>query len=123
MLVLSIPEALLLLKKAGAINQPNVRNLDDLVHLAKTLHSHGPRYVLLKGGHLPLTQSLEVPSSDSDKEIIVDVLYDGTDVSLFKTPYITSEMPRGAGHAFAGMLSILEAIVSQVTIGVSGNCF
>ena len=112
-MVLSIPEALLLLKKAGAINQPNVRNLDDLVHLAKTLHSHGPQCILLKGGHLPLTQSLEVPNSDSDKQTIVDVLYDGTNVSLFKTPYITSEMPLGAGHAFAGMLSILEAIIPQ----------
>ena len=101
----------MLLKKAGAINQPNVRNLDDLVRLAKTLHSHGPQYILLKGGHLPLTQSLGVPNSDSDKQIIVDVLYDGTDVSLFKTPYFTSEMPLGAGNAFAGMLSILEAIV------------
>ena len=102
----------MLLKKAGAINQPHVRNLDDLVRLAKTLHIHGPQYILLKGGHSPLTQSLEVPNSDSDKQIIVDVFYDGTDVSLFKTPYITSEMPLGAGNAFAGILSILEAIIS-----------
>ena len=113
MLILSVPEALLLLKKAGAINQPNVRNLDDLVRLAKTLHSHGPRYILLKGGKLPLTESLEVPNSDSEKQIIVDVYYDGTDISLFKTPYISSEMPLGAGQAFAGMLSIPETIVSQ----------
>ena len=113
MLILSIPEALLLLKKAGAINQPNVRNLDDLVRLAKTLHSHGPQYILLKGGKLPLTESLEVPKSDPEKQIIVDVYYDGTDISLFKTPYISSEMPLGAGQAFAGMLSIPETIVSQ----------
>ena len=113
MLILSIPEALLLLKKAGAINQPNVRILDDLVHLAKTLHSHGPQYILLKGGHLPLTQNLQGPNSDPDKQIIVDVLYDGTDVSLFKTPYIASEMPLGAGDGFAGMSSIPEAMISQ----------
>ena len=113
MLVLTIPEALMLLKKAGAINQPNVRNFDDLVRLAKTLHSHGPRYILVKGGHSPLTQSLEVPNSDSDEKIIVDVLYDGTDISLFKTPCITPKVPVRAGRAFAGMLSILETIISR----------
>ncbi|KAM0798504.1 hypothetical protein BDR22DRAFT_859260 [Usnea florida] len=122
MLILSIPEALMLLKKAGAINQPNVRNLDDIVRLTKTLHSHGPQYILLKGGHLPLTQSLEVPNSDSDKQIIVDVLYDGTDVSLFKTPCITSEMPFGAGHAFAAAIASHLARGDAVLLATQKAC-
>ncbi|KAF6219465.1 hypothetical protein HO133_003932 [Letharia lupina] len=110
-LTLSISEAVLLLDKAGALHQPDVRNLDDLTHLAKALHSLGPDFVLLKGGQLPLTGNLDVPKHDSDKQVIVDVLYDGTDVSLIKTAYVGASLPLGVEYAFA------SAIASNLALG------
>lgn len=103
-LTISIPEAVRLLNKAEALYQSDIRSLDDLVHLAKVLHSLGPGYVFLRGGHLPLTRNLEVPKYDIDKEVIVDVLYDGTDVSLIKTAYINTDILRDVGYVFSGML-------------------
>ena len=51
----NIPEALLLLKDAGAeASEP--KDLEGMVELAKKICSLGPKAVLLKGGHLPLTK-------------------------------------------------------------------
>lgn len=110
-LSLNIPEAVSLLGKTRAHYQPDIRNLDNLIHVAKELHSLGPRYVLLKGGHLPLTEKLEVPKSGLDKQIIVDVLYDGTDISLIKTAYDVTGIPLGGGYAFACKFSASEAMI------------
>ena len=107
----SIPEAVQLLNKAEALYQSDIRSLDDLVNLAKALHSLGPGYVLLRGTHLPLTRNFEVPRYDIDKEVIVDVVYNGTDVSLIKTAYINTEFLRGAGSVFACMFLTPEAAV------------
>ncbi|KAF6227586.1 hypothetical protein HO173_012115 [Letharia columbiana] len=81
------------------------------LRLAKALHSLGPDFVLLKGGQLPLTANLDVPKHDSDKQVIVDVLYDGTDVSLIKTAYVGASLPLGVEYAFA------SAIASNLVLG------
>lgn len=85
--------------------QSNDEDLDYLIRLTKALHRLGPQYVLLKGGQLPLTANLEVPESDLDKQVVVNVLYNGTDVSLIKTPYFGKGVPQGADYAVARMFS------------------
>lgn len=122
-LTLSISEAVLLLDKAGALQQPDIRNLDDLTRLAKALHSLGPDFVLLKGGQLPLTANLDVPKHDSDKQVIVDVLYEGTDVSLIKTAYVGRGLPLGPEYAFACMLSTSETMSTPNIEFLSCNRF
>lgn len=102
----------MLFENAGA-SKPNIRNLDDLIRCAKALHSLGPQYILLKGGQLPLNGNLEVPNYDIDKRVIVDVLSDGTDVSLFKTSFVVTGLPQGTRYALARTLSTSEAMVSQ----------
>lgn len=44
----NIPEARLLLKNAE-LEAPETKSLDDIVNIARTLQSLGPRYVLVKG--------------------------------------------------------------------------
>lgn len=110
-LMLGISEAVLLLKEAGGSSQQKVSNLDDLVCLTKALHGLGPEYVLVKGDGLPLTGSLEAPESGFDMELVVGVLYDGIDASIFKTAHATPRTPQVSGCALACMPSIPEAII------------
>lgn len=121
-LTLNIPEAVSLLVKTGAHDRPDIRNLDDLIHVAKVLHSLGPQYVLLKGGYLPLTANLEVPKSDLDKHFIVDVLYDGTNVRLIKTAYDVTGMPLGAGYAFGSAIASNLALGDAVPLATQKAC-
>ena len=111
-LTLSISEAVLLLRMAPpSYKKPEIRTLDDLIHLTEALYSLGPEYVLLKGDQLPLTGNLEVPRDDSDRQFIVNFLHDGTDVSLIKTAYTVTSTPRRSGYALACMLSTSESMI------------
>ena len=114
-LTLSTSEAVSLLGRGGAPYQPDVRNLDDLIRLAKALFRLGPQYVLLKGDQLPLTSNLEVPKSDLDKQIIVAVSYDGTDVSLIKTAYVAMGIPLGSDYALARRSSTPQTMIPPDT--------
>ena len=109
-LTLGISEAVLLLKEAGGYSHREVSNLDDLVCLSKALHALGPEYVLVKGDGIPLLGSSEVSECGFVKELAINVLYDGIDVSVFKTAHAALRTPQGAGSALACMSSIPEAI-------------
>ena len=89
----------------------SVRKFDDLISCAKALHDLGPQYVLLKGDQLPLNGDYEVPVLNNDKQVVVDVLYDGTEVSLIKTAYVVAA-PKEAKYALACMLSTSETMIS-----------
>lgn len=102
-LTLGIAEAVELLNEAGPPYKAHIRNVDDLIHLAKALHSLGSQYVLLRGDERPLAGSLEAPKHDSDKQLIVDVLYDGTDISLIKAAHVRTGTSKGAGYVIACM--------------------
>ena len=65
-----------------------VTDVAGMVEAARHLHSYGPRWVLVKGGHL------DGPSS-------VDVLYDGSDVIELERPRIASRHTHGTGDTLA----------------------
>jgi hydroxymethylpyrimidine/phosphomethylpyrimidine kinase len=56
---------------------------------ARELHSLGPRWVLVKGGHLPSAQHSP------------DLLYDGTDFQEFPGPRVATSHDHGAGDTLA----------------------
>ncbi|EEH03973.1 phosphomethylpyrimidine kinase THI20 [Histoplasma capsulatum G186AR] len=58
----NIPEAILLLQGSGAATK-DPENLEDAIQIAKQIHTLGPKYVLLKGGHMPRTCSRSLASS------------------------------------------------------------
>lgn len=102
----NIPEANLILREAGQ-KAIDVQNLDGLKELAKALQSLGPEFVLVKGGHLPLTSDYQVAKSDDEKKLVVNVLFGkergaGEDVlEVIEAPYQKSRNTHGTGDSLA----------------------
>ena len=70
-----------------------IETVDDLIEAARRIHDLGPRYVLAKGG-------VELPGDDA-----VDVLFDGTDVTVLSAPKIGDERVSGAGCTLAAAVT------------------
>ncbi len=107
-----------LLNEAGHPHRPDQQrnfNLEDRIHLAEALYSLGPGYVLLKGDQWPLHENLEVPKDDSGMQVLVDVLYDGTDFSMIRTAYTATGTSPREENALACMLSISETRTFPIT--------
>ncbi|WAX57262.1 bifunctional hydroxymethylpyrimidine kinase/phosphomethylpyrimidine kinase [Jatrophihabitans cynanchi] len=69
-----------------------VRERADMDEAAKALHALGPQWVLVKGGHLP--------GGDA-----VDVLYDGSTFAEFAAPRRTTEHTHGSGDTLAAAIT------------------
>lgn len=98
----NLDEARLLLRDAGS-EPREIKGVDDLKHMSQAILSLGPKWVLLKGGHMPLTKARAAPSSeDAEKHIVVDVLAhpDGT-TEVFEAAYIESKHTHGTGCTLA----------------------
>ncbi|OBT87822.1 hypothetical protein VE02_02131 [Pseudogymnoascus sp. 03VT05] len=110
----NVPEAMLLLSDAG-IHAEAPTSVDDLVNIAKTVQSLGPKFVLLKGGHLPLQGNGVMASIESEKEMVVDVLYgDGAYIRI-DSVYQESKNTHGTG------CSLASAIASNIAKGFDIN--
>ena len=103
----NIPEARLLLQIAG-LKTPEINSLDDIVNVARIVQSLGPRYVLVKGGHLPLARDGHVSKEEFDRYTIVDVLYNGSEAIIFETAYLPSKNTHGTGCSLACKLSTVS---------------
>ena len=101
----NIPEANLILKSAGQ-SPVDVYDLDGLKKLAAAVHELGPRYVLIKGGHLPFTSGYKVAESDQDKVLVANVLH-GEDVEeVVVYLYRKSRNTHGTGCSLACTLTV-----------------
>jgi hydroxymethylpyrimidine/phosphomethylpyrimidine kinase len=69
-----------------------VRSPADMAGAARALHALGPQWVLVKGGHLP--------SGDA-----VDVLYDGTDFIELAAPRSATAHTHGSGDTLAAAIT------------------
>lgn len=96
----NIPEAKLLLLEAGKPVQP-LQNIEDMVKIAKAVQSLGPKYVLLKGGHLPFKRDGSVATSEEEKELMIDILYGESKVTQIETAYQRSKNTHGTGCSLA----------------------
>ena len=96
----NLPEAKLLLQTAG-VDVKDPENVDDIVAMAKHIHERGPRWVLLKGGHLPLTRGRLVSRDESDRDIVLNVLVGESGVTLLESEYISSKNTHGTGCSLA----------------------
>jgi len=96
----NLPEAELLLKIAGeAAKSPE--SIDDIVAMAKRIQKLGPKYVLLKGGHLPLTRGRLVSKGEEDREIVLNVLVSQDEVTMMESEYLHSRNTHGTGCSLA----------------------
>lgn len=96
----NIPEAKLLLRDAGK-EFGEIHNLDDLIALAKAVQGLGPEYVLIKGGHIPLTEDRVVACTEAESRIVVNVLYGHGQTEIIQTEYIKSRNTHGTGCSLA----------------------
>jgi hydroxymethylpyrimidine/phosphomethylpyrimidine kinase len=96
----NIPEANLILKEAGK-PAVDVEDLEGLKRLATAVHAIGPKYVLIKGGHIPLTRDHKVAKSEVEKHIIANVLFNGTKAEVIELPYQSSRNTHGTGCSLA----------------------
>ncbi|EEQ92004.1 phosphomethylpyrimidine kinase [Blastomyces dermatitidis ER-3] len=117
----NIPEAILLLQDSGA-DAKNPENLEDAIQIAKQIHTLGPKYVLLKGGHLPLTASYERVTADQQPSKVVDVLFDGEKVTLFENEFLTSKNTHGTGCSLASAIAANLAQEMDVVRAVRAAC-
>lgn len=120
----NIPEARLLLRNAGVeVDDPG--DLQEMISLARQLHGLlGPRAVLLKGGHLPLTRThIKAdggPSSQQEARLVVDVLFDGDSTTLFETDFVVSKNTHGTGCSLASAIAANLALGKDLTRAVRG---
>jgi hydroxymethylpyrimidine/phosphomethylpyrimidine kinase len=96
----NIPEANLMLRESGK-ESIDIRSVEDLKALSAALHSLGPKYVLLKGGHLPLNSDYTVAEKDDEKKIVTNILFDGESAEVIEFPYQRSQHTHGTGCSLA----------------------
>ncbi|CAI7667732.1 unnamed protein product [Penicillium pancosmium] len=100
----NIPEAQLLIKDAGdEASEPT--DLAGMISLAKQIRSLGPKAVLLKGGHLPLTKDHKTAPNPQDGTIVVDILVDENTTTLFETEFLISKNTHGTGCSLASAIA------------------
>ncbi|ORY10411.1 Phosphomethylpyrimidine kinase-domain-containing protein [Clohesyomyces aquaticus] len=100
----NLPEAKLLLKTAG-ISFKEPENVEDIVKIAKALQRLGPKYVLLKGGHLPLTKGRLVSTGEADRDIVLNVLQGSGEPTLMESAFSKSKNTHGTGCSLASAIA------------------
>lgn len=97
----NIPEANLIMREAGK-PELEVHDIEGLKRLAAAILELGPHFVLLKGGHLPLTKQGNVATIESEKEIVANVLVGRSgEVEVVELPFQRSKNTHGTGCSLA----------------------
>jgi hydroxymethylpyrimidine/phosphomethylpyrimidine kinase len=96
----NLPEAKLLLQTAGVqVREPE--SIDDIIAMAHKILGLGPKWVLLKGGHLPLTRERVISREESEKEVVLNVLVGETGLTTLESAYLKSNNTHGTGCSLA----------------------
>ncbi|MCJ1306669.1 hypothetical protein MMC25_000312 [Agyrium rufum] len=117
----NIPEAGLLLEGAGK-SMPEVQTVNDLTSLAKSLLSLGPKWVLLKGGHLPLTRQYVVAMNDAEKAFVVDILVSQDNTTVLRSDWSKSRNTHGTGCSLASAIASNLATGNTIVDSVRKAC-
>lgn len=92
------PRALIVtpnLVEAAILSGVRIARSGDMFTAAQVIHDLGPRFVLIKGGHLQDTP-----------DQITDILYDGTSFEEFSVPRLQQTVnPRGIGCTYASAIA------------------
>lgn len=94
----------------------SIDSVDDLAEAARRIADLGPRYVVAKGG-------VELPGDDA-----VDVVYDGADVTVLRSPKVGQERVSGAGCTLAAAITaelakgadVLDAVRTAKALTTAG---
>ncbi|KAI9346907.1 Phosphomethylpyrimidine kinase-domain-containing protein [Obelidium mucronatum] len=132
----NIPEALVLCKALQKGYSGVIETLEDMHAAARVLHAAGVKNVLIKGGHLPLSQPPRVaegvqsvmiaPNVKRDNgehvKYCVDVLFTGDELIEFWKEYVPTKNTHGTGctlsAAIAAHLASGKSVVQSVQEGL-----
>ncbi len=89
------------LPEAEALAGIAIQNLDDMKEAARRIHALGPRFVLVKGGHL------------EHLDRAIDLLYDGRAFHRYEADRIATRNTHGTGCTYA------SAIAANLALGYS----
>ncbi len=104
----NIPEAMLLLQRE---KDQDLKTREEMIELTKDLHQLGPKYILLKGGHLA--------HDAKDDHAIFDVLYDGKEVLIIEKPFIDTSNTHGTGCSLACQSKLPCLLSAFADVGVA----
>ncbi|KAM0451753.1 hypothetical protein ACHAO4_005710 [Trichoderma viride] len=118
----NIPEATLLLTQNGH-QVGEIQSVSDVEAMGRKIQQLGPKWVLVKGGHMPFRQDLTVAKTDEEKEIVVDVLV-GPEGSVMRveSPYQKSTSTHGTGCSLASAIAARVAQGADIPTAVRGAC-
>jgi hydroxymethylpyrimidine/phosphomethylpyrimidine kinase len=80
------------LPEAGVLLDREIKTVDEMIWAAQELHRFGSQTVLVKGGHLP-------------GEEMVDVFYDGDTIHLFREQKLPTKHTHGSGCTYAAAIT------------------
>lgn len=116
----NIPEAILLLKDAAGpeaeveISGPS--SLDESIELARRIYKLGSAFVLLKGGHRPVTQA-------NGSKVVYDILFGGEDdICVLESEFVESTNTHGTGCSLASAIASNLAKGWKVQRSVKAAC-
>lgn len=78
--------------EAEVLSGKRIVDPGDVAEAARIIHGLGPRYVLMKGGHLPTDDA-------------VDYLYDGVRTRVYSAPRIPSRNTHGTGCTYSAAIA------------------
>ncbi|KAI8966764.1 Phosphomethylpyrimidine kinase-domain-containing protein [Daldinia sp. FL1419] len=107
----NIPEAQLLLSESGK-GSVDIQRADDLEIIAQKVLELGPKWVLIKGGHVPFKKDGSIATTPEERDIVVDLLLGEGRATRIESPYIDSTNTHGTG------CSLASAIASNLSKGL-----
>ncbi|KAI0381024.1 Phosphomethylpyrimidine kinase-domain-containing protein [Hypomontagnella monticulosa] len=108
----NIPEAKLLLSDSG--KEPvDIQRVEDLEVIARKVVELGPKWVLIKGGHVPFKKDGSIATKPEERELVVDLLFGEGHATRIESPYIDSRNTHGTG------CSLASAIASNLSRGLN----
>ncbi|PHH88311.1 hypothetical protein CDD83_7703 [Cordyceps sp. RAO-2017] len=118
----NIPEAELILSEMGEArdstasrSQPAIESVADVEALGRHIQALGPTWVLVKGGHVPLSADLTVAPTEAERQAVVDVLVGPEGYVLrLQSPWQHSTSTHGTGSAISAGLSSTQDVPAAV---------
>jgi hydroxymethylpyrimidine/phosphomethylpyrimidine kinase len=93
--------------EAEALTGRPVRSLDDMREAARYIHGLGPKYVLIKGGHLEEAEA-------------ADVLFDGSGFHVLRAQRLRARDTHGTGCVLSAAIAAYLALGKDATEAVKG---
>jgi hydroxymethylpyrimidine/phosphomethylpyrimidine kinase len=105
--------------EAERISGIAIESVDDAIRAAEQMRSMGARNVLIKGGHLDLSDSGSNKRADRDNRMAVDLLFLGRELHRFEAPFLETTATHGTGCILAAAIAANLALGKEIAASVA----